>query len=311
MMDESLAQASVHHQAEMISQRRVSPVELVSMYVERIERYDVHVRAFVTVLAEEALSCARLAEAELQCGNYRGPLHGIPFAVKDVFDIANVRTTAGSRTQVEAVATGTATVIQRLRDAGAILLGTLNTDELQVGGTRDFPFGTPRNPWALDRITGGSSAGSATAVAAGLCSFSLGGDTGGSIRAPAALCGVVGFRPTWSRVSRSGMVPACWRLDCVGTMARSARDIALILRVIAGHDPLDVTSSSAPVPDFPQRLGLRLDGVRFGLVRQMYELTGIADDVRAVIDDATVVLEQLGGTVTLVDLPELAMTEAA
>ena len=195
MTADDLAFLPLSEQTERIGHGELSPVELTEIYLERIARHGDALKAFITVLADDALVAAREAESEIRSGNRRSPLHGIPFAVKDQMLIAGVRVTGGSRSLADHVADRDATVVARLKEAGAVLLGTLNTHEFHMGPTRDFPFGTPRNPWNPERTTGGSSSGPAAAVAAGLCTFSLGGDTTGSIRGPAAYCGVVASRP--------------------------------------------------------------------------------------------------------------------
>jgi len=283
-----------------------SAVTLTRTYLERIERLDAHLRTFITVTAERALHAAERADAELRAGRVRSPLHGIPFAVKDQMLIDGVRLTGGSRVLRDVIGERTATVVARLEEAGAVLLGTLNTHEFHAGPTRNFPFSAARNPWDTERSPGGSSSGSAAAVAAGLCTFSLGGDTGGSIRGPAAVCSLVGLKPTWGRVSRDGMIPLTWSLDCVGPLARSTRDVAAVLRVIAGPDERDPTASHARVDDYAAHLGAAdLRGLRVGVIDELMDPRGINNDAieasRAAID----ALRELGASVTSVSVPLL------
>ncbi len=270
MLADSYAFLSLSEQSRLIRSGELSPVALVELYLRRIDRYNDKLKAFITVAAGSAMESARRAEGEIAAGEYRGPLHGIPVAVKDQMQIDGMRVTGGSRIYADHVGTYDATVVARLREAGAVLLGTLNCHEFQVGPTRNFPFGTPRNPWNLERDPGVSSSGSASSLAAGLVSAALGGDTGGSNRGPAAACGVVGLKPTWSRVSRHGVFPFLWTHDCVGPLARTVEDAAHVLKVIAGRDPLDPTTSSEPVPDYLGAMGdSALSGVRVGVVEEL------------------------------------------
>ena len=216
---------SATQQAALVRDKQLSPVELVSAYLDRIDRLDGRLRAYITVCREAALAAARRAEDAVSRGASLGVLHGIPFAVKDQFATRGVRTTAGSRILADNVPDEDATVVARLTAAGGILLGKLNLTEFALGGTIHYPFGQPRNPWNTDHDTGGSSAGSGVAVAAGLCSVSLGEDTGGSVRSPASWCGVVGHRPTWGLVSRHGCIPLSWSLDARGRSAAPSRTV--------------------------------------------------------------------------------------
>src|SRR5690349_1911772 len=230
---------SAARQAALIRDRQLSPVELVRAYLERIDRLDGRLRSYITVCRETALAEAQRAETAVMRGDTLGPLHGVTYAVKDQFATRGVRTTAGSRLMADHVPDHDATVITRLTGAGGILLGKLNLTEFALGGTIEFPFGQPRNPWNTEHDTGGSSAGSGAATAAALCGVSLGEDTGGSVRSPASWCGVVGHRPTWGLVSRHGCVALAWSLDAPGPLGRTVEDCALVLSIIAGHDPLD------------------------------------------------------------------------
>ena len=309
MLDEHYAFMSLTDQAALIRTGELSPVALVELYLDRIAKYNDRINAFITVAADSALARARLAEQEIKAGDYRGPLHGIPVGVKDQMQINGMRVTGGSKIFADAIGTRDATVIARLRAAGAILLGTLNTHEFHMGPTVNFPYGTPRNPWNLERNPGGSSSGSATALAAGLVSAALGGDTGGSIRGPATACGVVGLKPTWSRVSRDGVFPLGWTLDCVGPLARTVPDAAAVLQVIAGYDPLDATSSRKAVPDYGQALtDTSLKGLRIGVVKEMYSDDITGPDALAAVKGALDFLEAKGAILSAVSLPLMRET---
>jgi aspartyl-tRNA(Asn)/glutamyl-tRNA(Gln) amidotransferase subunit A len=304
-----LAFADAHDQAVWLRAGR-SSVELAGTYLERIARLDGQLRAFITVTGDRALEAAARADAELRAGRARSPLHGLPFAVKDQMLIEGVRVTGGSRVLRDVIGERTATVVARLEDAGAVFLGTLNTHEVHAGPTREFPFGVARNPWDTERSPGASSSGPASAVAAGLCSFSLGGDTGGSIRGPAAFCGLVGLKPTWGRVSRDGVIPLAVTLDCVGPLTRSTRDSAVILRAIAGADARDATASHAPVDDYASRLGAAdLRGVRVGVIGEMMDEAGVSADALAATRTALDALRELGAITTTVSLPLLPIAQ--
>ena len=302
-MAEALSLLGACEQARLIGKRAISPVELVQAALARIERYDGRLRAYITVCAEQALADARAAEAEIAAGRYRGPLHGLPFGVKDQIHAAGVRTTLGSRATGAGLEGEEACCIARLRRAGAILLGKENLHEFGKGGTHDFPFGQPRNPWNPDYNPAGSSSGSGIAPAAGFSSFSLGEDTGGSVRSPAAANGIVGLRPTFGRVPRHGGVMYGWTADTIGPLARRVEDIAMVLGAIAGRDPRDPLSSDEPVPDYRAALSPHLNGMRLGVVREMAFPAGVHPDVRAALERALDVLRQLGAQVEEVSLP--------
>src|SRR4029450_7679575 len=245
--DRDLAFLSARQIAALVRERSVSPVEITRVYLERIERLDPRLRAYITVMAETPLHPARGAETAVMRPQPLGPLHGVPYAVKDQFDTAGVRTTSGSRILEHHVPVEDGATIARLSAAGGILLGKLNLTEFALGGTQQFPFGQPRNPWNLDHDPGGSSSGSGIAVAAGLCAGSRGEDTGGSVRSPASFCGVVGLRLTWSRVSRHGSFPLSWSMDTPGPLTRTVEDAAWLLQAVAGYDPNDPVTSRVPV----------------------------------------------------------------
>jgi aspartyl-tRNA(Asn)/glutamyl-tRNA(Gln) amidotransferase subunit A len=310
MTGDDLVFASAVELADLVRTKRVSPVELVRLYLDRIDRLDGRLRGYIAVCRDEALAAARRAEAAVTAGEPRGPLHGVPFAVKDQMDARGLPTTVGSRVRKPVVAASDATVVARLRAAGGVLLGKLNLTEFALGGTREFPFGQPRNPWDLERDPGGSSSGSGIATAAGLCAFALGEDTGGSVRSPAAWCGVVGVRPTWGRVSRHGVFPLSWSMDAVGPLSRSARDSALVLAIVAGRDGLDPTTSARSVPDYPALLDGGVAGLRLGVVRELTAGAETDPEVRAAVQAAAARLAALGARVDEVSLPLVPLAGA-
>lgn len=302
-MTEEVTLLGAAHQARLIARHELSPVELMRSSLARIERYDAKLRAYITVCADAAMAAAKQAEQEIVAGRYRGPLHGLPFGVKDQLHAAGVRTTLGSRATGHTIATEDATCIARLKAAGAILIGKENLHEFGKGGTHDFPFGQPRNPWNLDYNPAGSSSGSGIAPAVGYTSFSLGEDTGGSVRSPAAANGIVGLRPTFGRVSRHGGVMYGWTADTIGPLARRVEDVAMVLGAIAGSDPRDPLASDRSVPDYRSTLTLHLKGVRLGVVREMTFTEGTHPEVRAALEKALDDLRALGATLEDISLP--------
>ena len=301
--EEELAYKPITELARLIRDREVSPVELVQAYLDRIDRYDDGLKAYITVLRDEALDAAREAESAVMAGGELGPMHGIPIGVKDQFYTRGVRTTCGSRIMAEFVPDYDATLVTRLRDAGAILLGKLNMTEFATPQTINFTFGQPRNPWNPDYEAGTSSAGSGIAPAAGLCAGAIGEDTGGSIRHPAAHDGCVGLRPSWGRVSLHGMVPGGWAKDTAGPLTRTVADCALMMGVIAGHDPQDPFSSTLPVPDYSASLHGDVKGMRIGIITELIHAEHIDPEVQAVVREAARVLEGLGAHVEEVSIP--------
>ncbi len=293
---------SAAEQGRLIRERKLSPVELVRTCLARIERWNPVLRAYITVCADSALAEARAAEREIAAGQWRGPLHGLPFGVKDQLNTKGTRTTLGSRVLADNIPDHDATVIEKMKAAGAILIGKENLHEFGKGGTIDFPYGQPRNPWNIDHNPASSSSGSGIAPAAGFSSGSLGEDTGGSVRSPAAANGVVGLRPTFGRVSRRGGVMYGWTADTVGPLTRTVEDNALFLRAIAGHDPRDPLSSTRAVPDYAAALTSDLKGMTLGVVREMTWPEGAHPEVIAAMKEAIRVLEGLGATVKEVSL---------
>ena len=251
-----------------IAEGRLSPIALTEAYLERIDALDSELHSYVTVLHEAARAAAR----EIAAGRPRGPLHGIPIGLKDIYKTNGIRTTAGSRRYEHHVPEEDAESWVRLRDAGAILLGKHETHEFAIGGP-DFglPFPPARNPWNTARYPSGSSSGSAVAVAAGLCAAAVGSDTGGSIRGPAAYCGIVGLKPTYGRVSRRGVFPLSYSLDHCGPLTRTVEDCAILMQALAAYDPQDPASADVPVPDYRAALTPRLDGLRIGVIRHFHE----------------------------------------
>jgi aspartyl-tRNA(Asn)/glutamyl-tRNA(Gln) amidotransferase subunit A len=287
-----------------IAAREVSPVEVTRAYLARIERLDPALRSFITVDTEGALATARELEAELAAGLSRGPFHGIPLAYKDLCHVRGLPTSCGTKTREYFASDPECTAVSRLREAGAVTLGKLNMTELALGPFGDNAHhGDAQNPWKRGHAAGGSSSGSAAAVAAGFAVAALGSDTGGSIRLPAACCGVVGLKPTYGRVSRAGVMPLSWSLDHLGPITRTVTDAALLLGVIAGHDPLDATSSWRGVPYYERVLGTPIDGLRVGLVENYY-FDGLDAEMAAAVRAATSVVAGLGADVSPVKVPD-------
>ena len=298
-----LTQLTLVEAMALLRRRAVSPVELAQACIARIERVNPALNAFITVTAEEALRQAAEAEAEILRGHWRSPLHGMPLALKDLIDTAGTRTTAASAVFKDRIPAEDAEVVRRLKAAGAVLLGKLNMHECAYGGTSvPSHYGAVRNPWNPERIAGGSSGGSAAAVAAGLCIGALGTDTAASIRQPAAYCGVVGLKPTFGRVSTRGVIPLSWSLDHVGPLCRTATDAALVLEAIAGYDPLEPSSVDRPKEPHASALSERRAPLRIGLVRRPY-FDNLDPEVEAVLDTAIGELASISAGVREVELP--------
>ena len=293
--------------AALIAARKLSSVEWTEALLARIAALDGQFHAFISVSAERARAEAQRAQAELDRNQSRGPLHGVPFALKDLFDTAGLLTSAHSRIAIDRVPQQDATVTARLAEAGAVLLGKLAMHEFAHGGpSPDLPWPIARNPWDTQRFAGSSSSGSGVAIAAGFTPASIGSDTGGSIRIPAGLCGVAGLKPTYGLVSRAGVIPCSWSLDHCGPMAWTVEDCALLLQVIAGHDPRDPASSIGPLPDYRAALRRDLKGMRIGVVRHFWEHDLRAgDEVCAAMEEALAVLRGLGALLLDVQLRSL------
>ena len=295
----------------LIAAQEVTPLEAVDAYLSRIEQVDARLNAYITVCAEDARQEARRAGEEIARGQYRGPLHGVPVAVKDQIHTRGLLTSDASKIRADFIPAADATVVSRLREAGAILLGKLNMSEFAMGDPISSYYGAARNPWDLERNPGTSSTGSGAATAGFLCATSLGEDTGGSIRGPAANCGLVGLRPSWGRVSRYGVDGACWSIDTIGPISRSVADCAVTLGAIAGYDPQDTYSGRVPVPDYRAALTGDIRGVKVGLVTELMDpALGLDTQTREAVAAAAQTLADLGAEVREVSLPLAAQTGA-
>ncbi len=284
-----------------VQKKEVSPVELTKSCLARIETLNPKLNAFITITDTAALEDARKAEAEISRGEWKGPLHGIPLAVKDLIDIAGVKTTAASAVLQDNVPSADAEVIRRLKSAGAILLGKLNLHEFAYGGSGIIGhFVTARNPWNTAHVTGGSSSGSAAAVAACLCYGAIGTDTAGSIRLPAACCGITGLKPTYGLVSARGVIPLSWSLDHVGPMARTAADAALILQAIAAYDPQDVGSQKFPPVYYPSAIEESTAALRIGIARDFWK--EVDGEIASAVNSAADTLAKITAGVQEVEL---------
>lgn len=293
--------------AAAIAGRRLSAVEATQGCLDRIAKLDGRLHAFITLDADGALARARALDAELAAGRSRGPLHGVPLAFKDLCHVPGLPTSCGTRTPEYFTSPSACTAVARLAAAGAVTLGKLNMTELALGPFGDNPHhGDVDNPWKTGHVSGGSSSGSGAAVAAGLAYGALGSDTGGSIRLPAACCGIVGVKPTYGRVSRAGAMPLSWSLDHLGPMTRTVRDAALMLQVIAGHDPHDGTSSHRPVGDLAAALERSPAGLRLGVPDNFY-FDGVTPEVQAAVQAAAGTLGSLGVRVATLRLPDPAI----
>jgi aspartyl-tRNA(Asn)/glutamyl-tRNA(Gln) amidotransferase subunit A len=295
-MTEALHYLSMADAARHIEARDLSPVTLVEALLERIEALNPQLDAFVTQTSEQAREAARQAETEIMAGDYRSPLHGIPFGLKDIYDVAGIPTTGHSHTAMDNVPAADAAVTANLVAAGGILMGKLSTHEFAHGGPSfDLPWPPARNPWNREHFTGGSSSGSGAAVAAGFMFGAMGSDTGGSIRNPAALCGIVGLKPTYGLVSRHGVIPNSYSFDHCGPMTRTVEDCAIMLTAIAGFDPADPASAKVDIPDYRAAFTGDIGGLRIGIVRHFWEQDLPAnEEVCAAMDAALKTLEDLG-----------------
>lgn len=314
-MTTPLHHLTIAEAARLIEDRELSPVDLARGYLERIQALDPKLKAFITVTSDLAMRQATQAEAELAGGEHRGPLHGIPIALKDLFDTAGVATTSGSRLFADRVPSADGTVTTRLREAGAVLLGKLAMSENAAGGpdhSTGFPI--PNNPWNMDHGAGGSSNGSAVAASGGLAMGTMGSCTRGSIRAPASFCNVVGLKPTYGRVSRHGVLPLSWTLDHAGPITPTVEDAAIMLGAVAGYDPADPTTSSEPVPDYRAALHGGIEGLRVGVPRHFFfdaGRPGVQKEPLELADRAIAELEGLGAQVEEISIPALDIADAA
>ena len=302
----SLAEAS-----RAIAAGTLSPVALTEAALARIAALDPVLHAFIEVTAPRARAAAAAAEAEIKAGRRRGPLHGIPYALKDIYDAAGLRTTCHSRQCLQNMASEDAETTRRLEEAGMVLLGKLSTHEFARGGpTDELPFPNAKNPWDVARFAGGSSSGSGVAVASGMVAMAMGSDTGGSIRLPASYCGIVGLKATYGRISRRGVFPLSFTLDHAGPLARTVEDCAMATQVLAGHDPLDPGSADEPVPDYLAGIGAGIAGMTIGRARAFDIESGVDQETMAALDAACEVLRGLGATIVEVALPSRLRTDA-
>ena len=289
--------------SRLIETKEISPVEATEAYLDRIEAVDPKLNSYITVTGEQALEAARKAEHEIATSQHRGPLHGVPMAVKDQFNTAGIRTTGGSSILKDNIPDEDATVITNLKKAGAVMLGKLNMSEFAMAEIYNHPYGTPRNPWDLERNPGTSSSGSGAATAASLCATSLGEDTGGSIRGPANFSGLVGLRPSHGRVSRHGVLGGSWSMDTVGPISRSVEDAAITIQAIAGYDPKDRYSWNVPVPDYRQALTGDIQGIKLGVVQERMDSPNLDSEVRDTVAKAISALGELGASSQDVSIP--------
>ena len=300
---QDVADLTLKRASALLRSKSVSPLELTEACLNRIEKYNPSLNAFITITADEARAAARRMQEEQRRGIWRGPLHGIPIAVKDNIDTAGTGTTAASELFKDRVPTEDAYVVRRLKDAGAILLGKTNLHEFAYGGSATVSYFKPmHNPWAVERITGGSSGGSAVASAAGLCFGALGTDTAGSIRIPASYCGVVGFKPTYGRVSNRGVIPLSWTLDHVGPLCRTVEDAALMLGAIAGYDESDPTTTDAGVPDYSRAFRMDASRLRLGVPRALF-FDGVDEEVAKSVGAAIDTLSKRVASIEDIVLP--------
>lgn len=293
----------------LIKSGKLSPVELTKAFLSRIETLDSQLDSYLMVLGEQALADAKTAEAEIAAGNWKGPLHGIPIGLKDIYNTAGIRTTGHSALFKDHIPTEDAVTVTRLRAAGAVVLGKLSTWEFAIGGASfDLPWPPARNPWNPAHEPGGSSSGSGAAVAAGLAMAAMGTDTGGSIRGPASWCGIAGHKPTYGYLSRRGILPLSFSLDHAGPMCWTSEDCALMMQVLAGYDPLDAGSANVSVPDFAAALGGGLNGLKIAVPRNFFETDVTCEpEVLAAFNASMEVFQSLGATITDIKLPSLGL----
>ncbi len=298
-----ISKITIKEASSLIKNKELSPVELTKAFIERIETLDKNLNTYITVLADSAIISAENAEKDIMNGNYSGPLHGVPIGLKDIFVMKDVAATCGSRMLENFISPYDATVTSRIKKAGAVILGKNNMDEFAMGSSNETSFfGPVKNPWNMGKVPGGSSGGSASATAAGLCTASLGTDTGGSIRQPAALCGVTGLKPTYGRVSRYGMIAFASSLDQAGPLTKSVEDAAIILNIISGKDDYDSTSVDVEVPDFTKNLNGDIKGMKIGIPKE-YFVEGMDKDVKNSVNKAIKDIESLGAEIIEISLP--------
>ena len=303
MDNTDLCYLSAGQLSRLIGKKELSPVEVVEAHLARIDALEPVLNSFITLLPEQAMGAARRAEKEIQAGKYRGPLHGVPLGLKDLYYVKGVRNTSGSRIFDDFYPGFDCTIATRFKEAGTILMGKLNLHQFAYGPTGENPdYGHMHNPWNPELIAGGSSGGSGSAAASGQCTLTMGSDTGGSIRIPSALCGLVGLKPTYGRLSRHGLTALSWCLDHPGPMARTVEDCALAMNAVAGYDPEDPASSKLPVPDYTRDLTGDVKGLRVGVPKEYFEVS-LDPQVERAVRRAIDVLADLGATVTEVSWP--------
>ncbi len=303
MSDTSLHYKSITELSILISSKELSPIELTAALLQRIEQHDDHLKSYATVMIEQARDAAKIAEQEITSGKYRGPLHGIPIAVKDLCFTKGVRTMGGAKVLKDHIPDYDSTIVKRLKDAGAVLLGKLNLTEGAMGGYHP-EFDIPINPWNPERWTGSSSSGSGVATAAGLCTASIGSDTGGSIRFPSAACGIVGLKPTWGRVSRYGVLPLAESMDHLGPMTRSVTDACILLEAVAGYDANDATSLPHPVPNMIESIDKGVKNIRIGFDED-FATKDVDTELAKAVCDGVELLETLGAKILKVQIPDM------
>jgi aspartyl-tRNA(Asn)/glutamyl-tRNA(Gln) amidotransferase subunit A len=309
---EELHELSIAEAGQRLRAGTLTSTALTQHALDRIAALDPLLNAFILVTKERALADADRADRELKAGIDRGPMHGIPHALKDIYETAGIRTTCHSKLMLDHVPAEDGTAAAKLATGGAVLLGKLSTHEFAIGGPSfDLPFPPARNPWNRDHFPGGSSSGSGVAVASGMVRVAMGSDTGGSIRGPAAYCGIVGLKPTYGRVSRRGVFPLSYTLDHCGPLSWSVEDTALIMQVVAGYDPLDPASADVPVPDFSADLSRGIDGLKLAYPRSFFAtVDGISPEVIAGLDRAVQDLARLGATIEEIKLPDFELFNA-
>lgn len=308
-MNQELAAKSIQELSPLIRDKSISPVELTNAVLENVDSFDGQINAYIQVEKEKAIKAAQQAESEIMNGNYRGRLHGIPMALKDILYFKNEKATIGSKIHQDYVPEFDATVVSKLKDEGAVFTGKLNMHEYAWGATTTNPhYGPTRNPWDLSKIPGGSSGGSGAAVASDMTIASLGTDTGGSIRIPASCCGIIGLKPTHGRISKYGCFPLSWSLDHIGPMTKTVYDAALLLETLSGYDHKDPTSSNSPTKNFTELLADDIKGTVIG-INEEYFFNNVDKRVEDAVRSAIVELEKLGARIEIVKIPALRLSE--
>ncbi|MFQ5762635.1 MAG: amidase, partial [Candidatus Bathyarchaeia archaeon] len=303
-----LCQSSIGKLADLIKRREITVSDVVKAVLHRIQTVNPRINAYITVLSDEAVEVSRELDDVIRRGKHRGMLHGVPFAAKDIFATRGVLTSAASKILVENIPDHDATSVARLREEGAVLIGKQNLHEFAYGPTsEESHYGPCRNPWNTEMVSGGSSGGSAAAVAAGICHGALGSDTGGSIRIPASLCGVVGLKPTYGRISRYGVIPLSWSLDHVGVITRTVEDAALMLETVSGKDPHDPTCSNRPTPKLAPHLSEDVTGIKAAVLKQFMDEC-VDAKVRKAVETAIGAVEKLGVEVEEITVPNVEHT---